>query len=156
MWNLQYIHAIKISVCHSLYLPAFLYCKLHTSLGGVVYSNIIYCYNYYFCPVTSDVNSFLQRRHKISGKLIEITVCKEPPQHEQEDNDAKPVKDSIIPDTIEVTGEDVSNTAVLEMYFQGLKSGGGRDKEVEWIKCVAEGVVHIKFSSTEGTYDISN
>ena len=116
----------------------------------------IYYYNYYFCPVTSDVNSFLQRRHKISGQLIEITVCNEPPQHGQEDNDAKPVKDNIIPDTIEVIGEDVSNIAMLEVYFQGLMSGGRRDKEVEWIKCVAEGVVHIKFSSTEGIYEISN
>ena len=58
--------------------------------------------------------------------------------------------DDIIPDTIEVTGEDVSNTEVLELYFQGVQSGGKREKEVEWIKHVDEGIVHVKFLLSEG------
>ena len=58
--------------------------------------------------------------------------------------------DDIIPDTIEVTGEDVSNTEVLELYFQGVQSGGRREKEIEWIKPVDERIVHVKFLSSEG------
>ena len=58
--------------------------------------------------------------------------------------------DNIIPDIIEVTGEDISNTERLEIYFQGVHSGGKREKEVEWIKYVDEGVVHVKFLSSEG------
>ena len=58
--------------------------------------------------------------------------------------------DDIIPDTIEVTGEDVSNTEVLELYFQGAQSGGKREKKIEWIKHVDKGIVHVKFLSSEG------
>ena len=83
---------------------------------------------------------------------MEIIVSEEVPQPVEKDDES--TKDNIIPDIIEVTGEDV-NTAVLEMYFQGVKSGGGREKEVEWIKHVDDGVVHVTFVSTEGMYNIS-
>ena len=92
--------------------------------------------------MTSDLESFIHQTHKIKGRLVEITVSEELPQLD------------IIPDIIEVTGENV-NTDVLEMYFQGAKSGGGREKDVEWIRNIDDGVVHVKFVSTEGMYNIS-
>ena len=58
--------------------------------------------------------------------------------------------DDIIPDAIEVIGEDVSNTEILELYFQGVQSGGKREKVVEWIQYVDEGIVHVNFLSSEG------
>ena len=83
---------------------------------------------------------------------MDIIVSEEVPQPVEKDDES--IKHNIIPDIIEVTGENV-NTDVLEMYFQGVKSGGGRDKEVEWIRNVDDGVVHVKFVSTEGMYNIS-
>ena len=114
--------------------------------------------NYFYTCVfmTSDLESFIQQRHKIKGQLVEITVSEELPQLEEEDDDdTKSVQVDIIPDIIEVTGENLNNTDVLEMYFQGVKSGGGREKEVEWIRNIDDGVVHVKFISTEGMYNIS-
>ena len=103
----------------------------------------------------SDLESFIHQTHKIKGRLVEITVSEELPQLEEEDDDdTKSVRVDIIPDIIEVTGENV-NTDVLEMYFQGAKSGGGREKDVEWIRNIDDGVVHVKFVSTEGMYNIS-
>ena len=84
--------------------------------------------------------------------MVDIIVSEEVPQPVEKDDES--IKHNIIPDIIEVTGENV-NTDVLEMYFQGVKSGGGRDKEVEWIRNVDDGVVHVKFVSTEGMYNIS-
>ena len=81
--------------------------------------------------------------------MVEITDSSQLPQEEEED-DTNSVNDNSI---IEVTGENVSNTDVLEMYFQGVKSGGGREKDVEWIRHVDDGVVHVKFTSTEGMYN---
>ena len=83
---------------------------------------------------------------------MDIIVSEEVPQPVEKDDES--IKHNIIPDIIEVTGENVY-TDVLEMYFQGVKSGGGRDKEVEWIRNVDDGVVHVKFVSTEGMYNIS-
>ena len=86
---------------------------------------------------------------------MEIIVSEEVPQLEDKDDES--IKDNIILDIIEVTGENVNtlNVNILEMYFQGVKSGGGRDKEVEWIRLVDDGVAHVKFVSTEGMYNIS-
>ena len=92
---------------------------------------------YMFMFVTSDLEIFIQQRYKIKGQL-----------------EAESVRVDIIPDIIEVTGENV-NTDILEMYFQGVRSGGGREKEVEWIKIVDDGVAHVKFVSTEGMYNNS-
>ena len=81
--------------------------------------------------------------------MVKITDSSQLPQEEEED-DTNCVNDNSI---IEVTGENISNTDVLEMYFQGVKSGGGKEKEVEWIRHVDDGVVHVKFTSTEGMYN---
>ena len=72
----------------------------------------------------------------MAHQLNEITTTSQP--------------DDIIPDTIEITGEDVNNTEVLELFFQWVYSGGKREKKVEWIQCIDEGIVHVKFWSSEG------
>ena len=59
-------------------------------------------------------------------------------------------QDAIIPDTIEVTGEGLDNIDALECYFEGETSGGGKEKEVETIKNIADGIVHVKFASVKG------
>ena len=43
---------------------------------------------------------------------------------------------------------------LLEMYFEGKRSGGGREEEVEWIEDVGVGVRHVKFSEAKGTHSI--
>ena len=85
--------------------------------------------------------------------MVEIAISSESFQHEEKTNDTEFVRDNIISDIIEVTGENVNND-VLEMYFQGVKSGGGREKEGEWIRHIDDGVVHVKFASTEGMHEI--
>ena len=72
---------------------------------------------------------------------------------EDEDQQENP-HDLIIPDLIEVTGADGMNNDLLEMYFEGKRSGGGREKEVEWIEDVGDGVIHVKFSEAKGTHSI--
>ena len=57
-------------------------------------------------------------------------------------------QDDIISDTIEVTGLD--DIQAIELYFEGRTSGGGKDKEVECIKKIDDGIVHVKFASIEG------
>ena len=68
----------------------------------------------------------------------------------QEDSHSLNEQDAIIPDTIEVTGEGLDNIDALECYFEGETSGGGKEKEVETIKNIADGIVHVKFVSAEG------
>lgn len=60
-------------------------------------------------------------------------------------------------DIIEVTCHDV-DTDMLQIYFEGAKSGGKREKEVEFIKQISECVFHVKFESADGkiTLIISN
>ena len=106
----------------------------------------------YYNYITTDVSSFLKQRHTIKGQEIKITVDSLL-FHEEEDDDTTSANDNIIPGIIEVTG-DVSNTKRLKTYFEGVKSGGGREKKVEHIRHVDD-VVHVKFVSTEGMYNIS-
>ena len=121
--------------------------------------------NSYNLQFSLDIEGFLQQKHKINKQLVEISVHNPlfPNKNSCYQQDEKITitsqPDDIIPNTIEVTGEDVSNTEVLELYFQGVQSGGKREKEVEWIKHVDEGVVHVKFLSSEGEtcgYKIEN
>ena len=95
------------------------------------------------------MKSFLQQKHTIKKRPIEISqmIVDELPKFEDNDD--------ITSDMIEVTGEDVSNTDILEIYFQGVKSGGQREKEVEWIKHVKHGVVHVKFMSSLGMFNMN-
>ncbi len=44
------------------------------------------------------------------------------------------------------------DTNMVEIYFQGPKSGGGRDKVVETIRTVEPGKYHVKFESKEGLF----
>ena len=51
--------------------------------------------------------------------------------------------------TIEISYPEGLDTRMLEVYFQGPKSGGG-DKAVEWLKDIEPGKCHIKFESDKG------
>ena len=107
------------------------------------------CYNFF---LLLDIKRFLRQKHKIKNQPVDISVY-EPSCHscyQQDEEMSMSLADDIIPDTIEVTGENISNTDLLEIYFQGTNSGGKREKEVEWIKRVDKGVVHVKFLSSEG------
>ena len=35
-------------------------------------------------------------------------------------------------------------------YFEGRRSGGNKDKEIESVKTIKKGVFHVKFSNSEG------
>ena len=54
------------------------------------------------------------------------------------------------PDLIEVTFDTDIDTDTLQLYFESKRSGGNRAKEVESIKTIEQGVVHVKFESSEG------
>ena len=102
-----------------------------------------------------DIEGFLRQKHKIKRQPVDISLHKPSSSnknscHQQDEKTSITSQpDDIIPDTIEVTG-DISNVEVLELYFQGVTSGGNREKVVEWIKHVDKGIVHVKFLSSEG------
>lgn len=54
------------------------------------------------------------------------------------------------PDLIEVTFDTDIDTDTLQLYFESKRSGGNKTKEVESIKTIEQGVVHVKFKSSEG------
>ena len=54
------------------------------------------------------------------------------------------------PDLIEVTFDTDIDTDTLQLYFESKRSGGNKTKEVESIKTIEQGVVHVKFESSEG------
>ena len=60
----------------------------------------------------------------------------------------------VLADMIQVTG-DLPDIDLLMLYFEGVNSGGGEEKEVEWIKTIKEGVVHIKFANKEGEKELT-
>ena len=139
-------------------------------LTYVTPTNIIdHCFivmiNFFNLQFSLDIEGFLQQKHKIKRQPVDISLHKPLSSnknscHQQDEKTSITSQpDDIIPDTIEVTGEDISNAEVLELYFQGVTSGGKREKEVEWINCVDDGVVHVKFLSSKGercSYKIVN
>ena len=54
------------------------------------------------------------------------------------------------PDLIEVTFDTDIDIETLLLYFEGKRSGGNRTKEAKSIKTIEQGVVHVKFQSSEG------
>ena len=89
-----------------------------------------------------DAEGFVKKKHRIGRHWFQVEM----------DHPASPSTPSsppILADTIQVTG-DLPDIELLTMYFEGMKSGGGEEKEVESIKTVKEGVVHVKFSTEEG------
>ena len=89
-----------------------------------------------------DVESFVKKKHRLGRHRFQIKI-------DHPSSPTTPSSPPILADTIQVTG-DLPDVEVLLFYFEGVKSGGGEDKEVEWIKNVSEGVVHVKFSTKEG------
>ena len=89
-----------------------------------------------------DVECFVKKKHRIGRHWFQVEI----------DHPVSPSTLSSLPilaDTIQVTG-DLPDIELLNVYFEGVKSGGGEEKEVESIKTVKEGVVHVKFSTKEG------
>ena len=89
-----------------------------------------------------DVEDIVKKKHRIGRHRFQVEI----------DHAAFPSIQSsppILVDTIQVTG-DLPAIELLTMYFEGIKSGGKEEKEVESIKTVKEGVVHVKFSTKEG------
>ena len=54
-------------------------------------------------------------------------------------------------DTIVVSG-DMTDEDLVWSYFEGRRSGGNKNKEVESVKTIKKGVFHVKFSNSEGMY----
>ena len=115
-------------------------------------------YNKYFQFTLPDIKGFLQRRHIIKKKLIKVEVSVYDPlqdentSYQQDKNSMLMLQPhNTIPDTctIEVTGY-VSNTDALEVYFQGVHSGGKRVKTVVSVEKKNENIVCVKFASPEG------
>ena len=52
--------------------------------------------------------------------------------------------------TIEVSYPENMRSQMLELYFQGPKSGGRDDKAVNWLKIIEPGKCHINFELQEG------
>ena len=91
---------------------------------------------------TVDIEGFVKKKHRIGRHWFQVEM----------DHPASPSALSsppILANTIQVTG-DLPDIELLTMYFEGVKSGGGEDKEVESIKKIKEGVAHVKFSTKEG------
>ena len=89
-----------------------------------------------------DVEDFVKKKHRINRHWVQVEI----------DHPASPSSPSsppILADTIQVTG-DLPDIELLNVYFEGVKSGGGEEKEVESIRTVKEGMVHVKFSTKEG------
>ena len=89
-----------------------------------------------------DVEGFVKKKHRIGRHWFQVEM----------DHPASPSTLSsppILADTIQVTGE-LPAIELLLLYFEGVNSGGGEEKEVNSIKNVKEGVVHVKFSTKEG------
>ena len=61
-------------------------------------------------------------------------------------------------DTLEITigSSGIIDEEFLQAYLEGLASGGGQDKEVEFIKRVRNGVYHVRLSSAKGTHAMSS
>lgn len=81
---------------------------------------------------------FIQRRHRL-GSDRSFTV--ELPHQELSSNKLE----------VTVIGGRVDQD-VLWAYLEGPASGGGQEKEVEFIKCVGNGVYHVQVSSTQGKH----
>ena len=94
-----------------------------------------------------DIEDFLQKKHKYKRHCLDISIFD---QRQQNDYETSINDNGIISDTVEVTGEGLDNIDALECYFEGETSGGGKEKEVEAIKNIADGIVHVKFASVEG------
>ena len=89
-----------------------------------------------------DAEGFVKKKHRIGRHWFQVEM----------DRPASPSALSsppILADTVQVTG-DLPDIALLLLYFEGVNSGGGEDKEVASIRNVKEGVVHVKFSTEEG------
>ena len=72
-------------------------------------------------------------------------------EDDESDLDSSNPRLDIIPDLIEVTCEGPSvDEEILEMYFGGKKSGGKREKDIESIEEIENGIYHIKYESEEG------
>ena len=92
-----------------------------------------------------DFDAFSAKKHKIQGNVVALELIA-PPKHEQ------PLDREDWLSTIEVLYPDSLETKMLEVYFQGPKSGGGEDKEIEWIRNIEQGKCRIKFMSPEGSF----
>ena len=97
----------------------------------------------------ADVGVFLAKKHKLDQCTFTIEPITHPPA--QPVLDEETMDDEERASTIEVLYPQGINTKMLELYFQGPKSGGGPgEKEIEWIKTVEEGKCRIKFELAEG------
>ena len=90
-----------------------------------------------------DSHSLINEQDAIIPDTIEV-------KQQQNDYEISNNDNGITSDTVEVTGEGLDNIDALECYFEGETSGGGKEKEVEAIKNIADGIVHVKFVSVEG------
>ena len=97
----------------------------------------------------ADVGVFLAEKHKLGQCTFTIEPITHPPT--QPVLDEETMDDEKRASTIEVLYPQDITTQMLELYFQGPKSGGGPGKKViERIKTVKEGKCRIKFESAEG------
>ena len=92
-----------------------------------------------------DVDSFCAKTHKIKNKVITIEQIHAMPELHEEEGEGDC-------DTIEVVCDPEMETSMLELYFEGPKSGGGRSKTIEMIRTIKPGKYHVKFESIEGLF----
>uniref|UniRef100_A0A1X7UHJ5 Poly [ADP-ribose] polymerase n=1 Tax=Amphimedon queenslandica TaxID=400682 RepID=A0A1X7UHJ5_AMPQE len=98
-----------------------------------------------------SIKEFLKKKHKIRKQQIEIKLTDPPDPVSVSTSTATPdaLELKYYPDLIEVTFDDDIDTDRLELYFESKQSGGKKEKNVESIKIIEEGVIHVKFKSSE-------
>ena len=99
----------------------------------------------------ADVGVFLAKKHKLGQCTFTIEPITHPPA--QSILDGETIDDEERASTIEVLYPQGISTKMLELYFQGPKSGGGPgEKAIERIETIKEGKCCIKFELAEGVF----
>ena len=94
---------------------------------------------------------FLKNKHKIKRQQIEIKLT-DPPDPVSVTSATTPdaLRLDYYPDLIEVTFDNNIDADTIQLYLEGKRSGGKKEKIVESIKTIEEGVIHVKFESPDG------
>ena len=102
--------------------------------------------------IFTGIKEFLKNKHKIKKQQIEIELTDPPDPASISISTATPDALGLdyYPDLIEVTFDDDIDTDTIQLYFEGKRSGGKKEKIVESIKTIDEGVIHVKFESPDG------
>ncbi len=88
--------------------------------------------------------------------MAEVSIAADPDSINNSEDDEDDESDQetppldIIPDLIEVTCDGSVEVEILEMYFGGRKSGGKREKDIESVVEIENGIYHIRYESEEG------